>query len=85
MIEAVEIEGMSVTERLQAMEMLWRSMTHKASKVKSPAWHGNVLAQRLTQVEAGKGRFCTVSQLKQRLARHAILEPWSFSPKLRPT
>lgn len=71
MIEPVEIERMSVTERLRAMELLWHSMTREPAKVKSPAWHGKVLAQRLARVESGKGRFLTLPQLKQRLARRA--------------
>jgi putative addiction module component (TIGR02574 family) len=71
MIEAVEIERMSVAERLQAMELLWRSMTREPDKVKSPAWNGKVLAQRLAKVEAGKGQFLTLRQLKQRLARRS--------------
>jgi len=71
MIEAVEIERMSVAERLQAMELLWRSMTPEPDKLKSPAWHGKVLAQRLAKVEAGEGQFLTLAQLKQRLARRS--------------
>jgi hypothetical protein len=60
---------MSVAERVRAMELLWRSLTHVPDKVKSPAWHGNVLAQRLAKVEAGKGQFLTLPQLKHRLAK----------------
>jgi hypothetical protein len=69
MIETAEIERMSVAERLRAMELLWRSMTCEPDKVKSPAWHGKVLAQRLAKVEACKGQFLTLLQLKQRLAK----------------
>ena len=71
MIEAVEVERMSVAERLQAMELLWRSMTREPDQLKSPAWHGRVLAQRLAKVEAGNGQFLTLPQLKQRLARRS--------------
>lgn len=71
MIEAVEIERMSVAERLRAMELLWRSMTREPDKLKSPVWHGKVLAERLAKVEAGKGQFLTLPQLKQRLARRS--------------
>jgi hypothetical protein len=40
-------------------------------QAQSPAWHKDVLASRLAKVKAGKGRFLTLSQLKQRLARRA--------------
>jgi len=69
MIGAMEVERMSLAEKLQAMELLWRSMATKPDKVKSPAWHGKVLAQRLAKVEAGKGEFLTLAQLKKRLAK----------------
>jgi hypothetical protein len=68
---AVEIERMSTAEKLQAMELLWRSMSREPDKLESPAWHGKVLAQRLARVEAGKGEFLTLTQLKQRLAKRS--------------
>ena len=71
MIEAAEIESMSLAERLQTMELLWRSVSGEPEKLKSPAWHKDVLAQRLAKVKAGKGRFLTLAQLKQRLAQRA--------------
>ena len=69
MIEAVEIERMSVTERLQAMELLWRSMARTSEKVESPAWHKKILDQRMAKVAAGRGEFLTLVQLKKRLAK----------------
>jgi putative addiction module component (TIGR02574 family) len=71
MIEALEIERMSLAERLQAMELLWRSMAAAPDKLESPSWHKKVLQQRLAKVEAGKGEFLTLSQLKKRLAKRA--------------
>ena len=67
MIEAAEIERMSKTERLQAMELLWNSISSDPESVESPAWHGEILAKRLARVETGKGKFLTLSQLKKRL------------------
>lgn len=69
MIEAAEIERMTLTERLQAMEALWRSISAEPVKLTSPGWHKTVLQKRLAKVAAGKGEFLTISQLKKRLAR----------------
>lgn len=69
MIEASEIANMSLAERLRAMELLWRSMSREPEKLKSPTWHKDVLAKRLAKVDAGKGRFLTLAQLKLRLAK----------------
>ena len=70
-IETLEIERMTFTERVQAMELLWRSMSAEPGKLTSPAWHKTVLQKRLAKVEAGKGGFLTVAQLKKRLAKRA--------------
>ena len=69
MIETLEIERMSFAERLQVMELLWRSMATKPDKLESPGWHKKILAKRLAKVEAGKGEFLTVARLKKRLAK----------------
>jgi len=71
MIGTLEIEQMSRTEKVQAMELLWRSMDAAPDKLESPGWHKKILARRLAKVEAGKGEFLTVAQLKKRLAKRS--------------
>jgi len=68
MIETLGIERMTVAERLQAMELLWRSFSAEPDELASPAWHKTVLAKRLPKIESGKGEFLTIAQLKKRLA-----------------
>lgn len=69
MIEAVEIEQMSVVQKLQTMELIWKSLATDENRVESPLWHQTVLESRLKKVEAGKGKFLTIAQLKKRLAK----------------
>jgi hypothetical protein len=38
-------------------------------KLESPGWHKKILAKRLAKVEAGKGEFLTLTQLKKRLQK----------------
>jgi putative addiction module component (TIGR02574 family) len=71
MFGTLEIERMSLAERLQAMELLWHSMAAEPDKLESPAWHKQILEKRLAKVEAGKGEFLTLTQLKKRLAKSA--------------
>lgn len=71
MIGTLEIEQMSRAEKLQAMELLWRSMAAQPNKLESPGWHKKILARRLAKVAAGNGEFLTVAQLKKRLAKRA--------------
>ena len=48
-IETLEIERMTFAERLQAMELLWRSMSAEPDKLESPGWHKKILAKRLAK------------------------------------
>ena len=70
MLAESEIQSMSLSlsERLQAMELLWRSFSASEDEVPSPDWHGEVLSERLAKVEAGEGKFLTIPELKARLA-----------------
>lgn len=49
------------------MELLWRSFSGLEDEVPSPDWHGEVLSERLAKVEAGEGKFLSLSELKARL------------------
>ena len=71
MIQAAEVEQMSLEERLQAMELLWASLVRTPDAVASPGWHEQVVATRLAKVERGKGEFLTIPQLKERLQKPA--------------
>jgi hypothetical protein len=67
MIQAADIETMSLEERLQAMEMLWASLLRTPETVPSPHWHEEVVAARLSKIERVEGRFLTITELKARL------------------
>ena len=69
MIQAADIEQMSLEERLQAMELLWASLARIPDTVPSPDWHREVLAARVAKVERGEGEFLTIPQLKERLQK----------------
>jgi putative addiction module component (TIGR02574 family) len=67
MLEASQIEKMSVAERLQAIEQLWDAVCHEDKDLTSPAWHRNVLAERKQRAERGESKFMTLAQVKSRL------------------
>jgi hypothetical protein len=69
MIAAAQIEQMSLAERMEAMELLWRSLSAEPDRVVSPTWHGEVLRQRRAKIESGKAEFLTIAQLKKRLGK----------------
>ena len=67
MIEAAQIDEMSNSERLQAMEQLWDAMCREQDAIPSPAWHEDVLNERKERAERGDAKFLTLEQLKSRL------------------
>lgn len=67
MIESSEIDRMSVTERLRAMDQLWDSLNRCGDEIPSPDWHQDVLAERKARAERGETKFLTLDQLKSRL------------------
>jgi hypothetical protein len=71
MIQAADIEQMSLEEQLQAMELLWASLSRTQNAVPSPDWHGDVLAERMAKIERGEGEFLSIAQLRERLDKPA--------------
>lgn len=67
MIELSQIERMSVTERLQAMDQLWNSLNGYDGEIPSPDWHQDILADRKARALHGEGKFLTLEELRSRL------------------
>ena len=62
-----EIERMTTSERLQAMERLWDALCHDPTEPDSPAWHQEELDRRRTKVESGNAEFLSIEEAKKRL------------------
>ena len=67
MIEASDIERMSVTEPLQAMDQIWDSLDRDGDEIPSPDWHQDILADRKARAQRGEAKFLTLAQLRSRL------------------
>jgi len=67
MIETAQLEKMSVTERLRAIDQLWDSLKRCADEIPSPDWHQDVLADRKARTQSGEAKFLTLDQLRSRL------------------
>ena len=64
MIESSELEKMSVTERLQAMDQLWDSLNRSGEEIPSPDWHQDLLAETKARTQRGEAKFLTLDQLR---------------------
>jgi hypothetical protein len=63
-LNTTEIEGMSIAERIQAMEAIWASLLKSDSEVESPDWHQDVLAERRRQIDEGSAEFVSLAELR---------------------
>ncbi len=59
-----DIDSMSVGEKLQAIEALWEAL--EDSDVEPPAWHDDVLKERVELLNNGKAKWVSLEELKQR-------------------
>jgi Putative addiction module component len=53
--------------KLRAMEELWDDLCHSTEGVSSPAWHGEILAERAQRVASGEAHFHEWEGVKARL------------------
>lgn len=47
------LSGLSTSEKLEAMDFLWRDLSKAGDSYESPEWHGSVLADRLANPSTG--------------------------------
>ncbi len=63
----LEIEKMSVEEKLRVMEALWADLSRNSQKVSSPAWHEELLLDRGERVRTGQEQFLDWDAAKREL------------------
>lgn len=71
MLSPSTVERMSVRERLDAIELLWRSLAASPEQIPSPEWHGQVVAERLSKIERGEAKFLTLDEVKRRFSNNS--------------
>ena len=64
-----ELSTLSLAQRLEAMEVLWESLSNDSTYDPSLAWHADVLAQRVREIEAGQAT--DWADAKARIFTHA--------------
>lgn len=61
----LDLDRMTVKERVQAMEQLWDSLLRDQDSLESPSWQRDVLDQRRRRIESGEAKFLTIDELKK--------------------
>jgi hypothetical protein len=71
-MNTTEIEGMSIAERIQAMEAIWASLLKSDLEMESPDWHQAVLAERRRQIDEGSAEFVSLYDFPMRRSSPSI-------------
>ncbi|MBI4988880.1 MAG: addiction module protein [Rhodocyclales bacterium] len=68
---ATGIAELPVAERLKLMETIWDSLCASDSEIESPAWHGEVLAERLRSLDSGADTVSDWKEARERVRNQA--------------
>ena len=63
----LEIEKMTLEEKLRAMEALWADLSRNEQSIQSPPWHDQVLKEREQRVKSGQEKFQSWEAAKREL------------------
>ncbi len=69
MAARIPLDGMSLEEKIQAMESIWDDLCAHADQLHSPDWHGDLLAQRQAALDGGQDSFEDWSSAKEKIKR----------------
>jgi hypothetical protein len=68
MLEAINLENISVTDKFLMMEEIWKDLSeHSVANGFSPQWHYDVLAHREKGIADNKMKFSPIFEAKERL------------------
>ena len=64
MTVTLPLNDMTVSEKLQMMEVLWEDLSRNADALESPEWHRDVLDERELRIASGEAHFSDWEQAK---------------------
>ena len=68
MAVVLEIQTMTLQEKLRAMEALWDDLCRREENVPVPQWHKDVLDERERAVAEGKAKFVDWETAKRQIS-----------------
>ena len=72
MATELELEKMTLEEKLRAMEALWADLSRREESIPVPKWHKDVLDERERLVKEGKARFIDWETAKKQISEAAF-------------
>ena len=67
----LDMDRLTRTEKLRAMEELWEDLTRSGDEYPSPEWHADVLRDREEALKAGRDEFVPWEDAKRMLRERA--------------
>jgi hypothetical protein len=67
MVVEIQLNKMTVLDKLRAMEDIWENLRSTSEQVPSPSWHADVLHAREKRIREGKSHFKDWSDAKRRI------------------
>ncbi|OGQ98733.1 MAG: hypothetical protein A2521_13000 [Deltaproteobacteria bacterium RIFOXYD12_FULL_57_12] len=67
MQSALPIDKMTVSDKLQLMELLWDDLCRTPEQVPSPGWHEKILQERAKRTTEGTAKFSNWSEAKENI------------------
>lgn len=67
MIEALELQKMSLSDKFMTIEQIWDDISHTASAFASPDWHKKILQERDKNIESGEDKLMDWGIAKEQL------------------
>ncbi len=64
-MNTAELQKLSISERLQAMEAIWDSLLYEEAEIDSPDWHKEVLEERKRRIAEDTSEFVPIADLKK--------------------
>jgi hypothetical protein len=66
---SLDLERMTIAEKLQAVEQIWEDIARNPEEVSSPDWHGELLEERDRRIERGESKYLDLEEAKRRIRK----------------
>ncbi|MDP0500534.1 MAG: addiction module protein [Verrucomicrobiota bacterium JB022] len=63
------LDQMTREEKLEALELLWTDLTGEAAEHEAPAWHEDVVKERLRRFRAGETTGYTLEEIEEHFSQ----------------
>jgi hypothetical protein len=62
---SIQLDQMSVEDKLQAIEVIWADLAGTPENIPSPSWHADVLRVREKRISEGTANFLDIAEAKK--------------------